>query len=154
MGSWIQRQIKGFFFVLPLMFLLFGLYHGYLFPYRRGGSPEGIGFWALLIPIAILCLFLHEGIHGIGWRLFGKTPAGSIVFRRRGILPVCICRSCLSRSHYLAGRLLPLWTFGSAGMAALVLAPGRLSLAVAEIMIYLSGADIREAFSLLKDEVE
>lgn len=152
MGRWIRSQINGLFFALPLMLLLFGLYYGYLVPHRREGCATGSGFWALLIPIAVLSLLLHEGLHGIGWRLFGKTPAGSIVFRRRGILPVCICRSCLRRSHYLAGRLLPLWTLGAAGMAALVLAPGRLSFAGAELLVYLSGADIGEAFSLLKDE--
>lgn len=154
MGRGIQRQMKGLLFALPLMLLLFGLYHGYLIPYRRVSSAEGSGSWALLITRAVLCVFLHEGLHGIGWRLFGKVPAGEIVFQRKGILPVCICRSSLSLSCYLAGRLLPLWTLGTAGMAALVLAPGMVSFVGAEILVYLSGADIGEAFSLLKDEME
>lgn len=150
MRKWIWKQIKGAFFALPLMLLVFGLYHGYLIPHRVDVSIQGTERPVLLIAIIIVSVFLHEVIHGIGWLFFGKGRACRIVFQRKGFLLVCKCRSFLGTSHYLAGRLLPLWTMGTAGIIGLFICPGTCSLAGAEFIFYLSGMDIAEAFSILK----
>ena len=123
--KWIWKQIKGAFFALPLMLLVFGLYHGYLIPHRVDVSIQGTERPVLLIAIIIVSVFLHEVIHGIGWLFFGKGRACRIVFQRKGFLLVCKCR-ILGTSHYLAGRLLPLWTMGTAGIIGLFICTGNM----------------------------
>lgn len=151
MRKWVWEQIKGAFFALPLMLLVFGLYHGYLIPHRMEMRMQGVELTVLLIAIIIVSVLLHEVLHGIGWLLFRKGRACRIVFQRKGFLPVCKCRSFLGASHYLAGRLLPLWTMGTVGIVGLFICPGTCSFIGAEFIFYLSGIDIAEAFSILKN---
>lgn len=78
----------------------------------------------------------HKLFHGIGWLLFGKGRT---------------CRTFLGISHYLAGRLLPLWTIGIIGIIVLFIYPGTFSFVSAEFILILSGVDIAEAFSIFKN---
>lgn len=144
-------QVKRLLFALPLMLLVFGLYQSYLLPHRMEQRIQGIEFAAMLIAIIIVCGILHEMLHGVGWLLFGKGHTCQIVFQRKRLLPVCTCRTFLGIPHYLAGRLLPLWTMGTIGIIVLFIYPGTFSFVSAEFILILSGVDIAEAFSILKN---
>lgn len=144
-------QGKGLLFALPLMLLVFGLYQGYLAPYRKETSIQGMELVLMLAGILIVCVFLHELLHGVGWLLFRRGRKCRIVFQRKGFLPVCTCRSFLGASHYLAGRLLPLLTMGTVGTAVLLIYPGTFSFVGVEFILFLCGMDIAEAFSILKN---
>lgn len=151
MRKWIWMQGKGLLFALPLMLLVFGLYQGYLAPHRKETSIQGMELVWMLASIIIVCAFLHELLHGIGWLLFGRGRECRIVFQRKGFLPVCTCRSLLEPSHYLAGRLLPLLTMGTVGTAILFIYPGIFSFVGVEFILFLCGKDIAEAFYILKN---
>ena len=51
-------QVKGLFFALPLMLLVFWLYQSYLFPHRMEQSIQGIEFAVILTAIIIVCGFV------------------------------------------------------------------------------------------------
>ena len=144
-------QGKGLLFALPLMLLVFGLYQGYLAPHRKETSIQGMELVMMLAGIIIVCVFLHELLHGVGWLLFGRGRKCRIVFQRKGFLPVCACPGFLGASHYLAGRLLPLLTMGTVGTAVLLIYPGIFSFVGVEFILFLCGMDIAEAFSILKN---
>lgn len=69
----------------------------------------------------------------------------------KGLLPVCTCQGLLEPSHYLAERLLPLWTMGTAETAVLFIYPGIISFVRVKFIFFLCGMDIAEAFSILKN---
>lgn len=151
MRKWIWMQGKGLLFALPLMLLVFGLYQGYLAPHKKETSIQGMELVLMLAGIIIVCVFLHELLHGVGWLLFGRGRKCRIVFQRKGFLPVCACPGFLGASHYLAGRLLPLLTMGTVGTAVLLIYPGIFSFVGVEFILFLCGMDIAEAFSILKN---
>lgn len=138
-------------FALPLMLLVFGLYQGYLATHRKETSIQGMELVLMLAGILIVCVFLHEPLHGIGWLLFGRGRKCRIVFQRKGFLPVCTCRGFLGASQYLAGRLLLLLIMGTVGTAVLLIYPGIFSFAGVEFILFLCGMYIAEAFSILKN---
>lgn len=149
-----QAQVRGFLFALPFLLLIFGLFRGFLFQRAALLDMQGIGFTVAMVVIIVLSVPLHEGLHGIGWRIFGKAGRGQIAFRLQGIMPMCSCRAALRPSGYLAGVMMPFLVLGGASLIFLLVYPGTISLLTAVVNFYMAGADIAIAFFVVKSGAE
>lgn len=150
----IQAQVRGFLFALPFLLLIFALFRGFLFQRAVLLDMQGIGFTVAMVVIIVLSVPLHEGLHGIGWRIFGKAGRGQIAFRLQGIMPMCSCRAALRPSGYLAGVMMPFLVLGGASLIFLLVYPGTISLLTAVVNFYMAGADIAIAFFVVKSGAE
>ena len=63
----------------------------------------------VFLPALIIGIVVHEGLHGLGWSLFGKQPYSVIKygFNVRTITPYAHCTVPLQMSAYRAGTALP-----------------------------------------------
>jgi hypothetical protein len=84
----------------------------------RGGFIIVLTAFLLLIPV-------HEWLHGLGARVFGKVPREAIRFGVMwdALAPYCHCSVPLTKKAYCRMALLPLWVTGSLSLGALLLCP-------------------------------
>lgn len=70
--------------------------------------------WAAIFIGFILSIFVHEGLHGLGWGLFAKSKFKAIEFGFivKMLTPYCCCKEPLKKSTYIFGCLLPLVILG------------------------------------------
>lgn len=63
----------------------------------------------LAIPLLVVSLLVHESLHAVGFRLFGRAPrqAVRIGFQRRTLTPFANCTTPVPASAYRATALLP-----------------------------------------------
>jgi hypothetical protein len=63
----------------------------------------------LAIPLLVVSLLVHEALHAVGFRLFGRAPrqAVRIGFQRRTLTPFANCTTPVPASAYRATALLP-----------------------------------------------
>jgi hypothetical protein len=75
----------------------------------------------------VFCLVLvpiHEGLHGLGVRIFAGVPWRHIRFGVRWpLLPYCECAAPISVRAYKSVALLPLWVTGSVAIASVIVFP-------------------------------
>ena len=65
--------------------------------------------WQRFVPAIVLGTIAHEGLHGLGWKFFGRIPLASIKygFNPRTVTPYAHCTVPLRASAYKAGTMLP-----------------------------------------------
>lgn len=114
---------------------------------ERLGSGLSFGvLLALSIPAFVVAVILHEGLHALGWMLFGRVPPQQIAFGvdRATLSPYAHVKGPMRATPYRIGALLPLivlgilpWLWGMAtGEGAAVLFAGlMLSAAVGDIYV-------------------
>ncbi|MGA2297039.1 MAG: DUF3267 domain-containing protein [FCB group bacterium] len=66
------------------------------------------------IPIFICGVVVHELLHGITWKIFGKVPLRMITFgfRSKSLTPNCCCTIPIKTSAYKIGLLVPFLLMG------------------------------------------
>lgn len=64
---------------------------------------------ALLLPLLIVLIVVHELIHGFVWGLFAKNRFHSIEFGViwKALTPYCTCSDVLTRNQYITGSAMP-----------------------------------------------
>ncbi len=66
--------------------------------------------WFMLATLAgIVCIVIHELLHGLTWSLFTKNGFKSVAFGFivQYLTPYCSCKEALKRGAYIAGLLMP-----------------------------------------------
>ncbi len=99
-----------------LLAIPFVVLFGWLFWICNGSFLFGMGKASLiLLPVLyIICIFLHEGIHGLTFGLFARRhfQAISFGFIPQYLTPYCTCKDPLSKGAYLTGALMPTLVLG------------------------------------------
>lgn len=117
---------------------------------------RGILHTILLIVCYFVLIILHELIHGLTWSRFTKNGFRSISFGViwRSLNPYCTCTEPLSKTHYLAGSLMPWFVLGILPcIAALIFQSGYL-LIIGVIMAISAGGDLLIAGMILSRKGE
>lgn len=68
----------------------------------------------VLLVLMIVSIFVHEGLHGLGWSIASKSGFESIEFGfiLKSLNPYCTCSKPMSRKAYIFGLLLPCFVLG------------------------------------------
>ncbi len=63
----------------------------------------------IIIPLALFLILAHEGIHGIGWWLFGRVPIQHLTFgfQWKTLSPYCHAKAPMTVQGYRLGVILP-----------------------------------------------
>lgn len=79
----------------------------------KQGLLTAITPW-VLVPALLASIVIHEGLHALGFLLFGRAPRGSVHFGiHRGTLsPFAGCRAPLTARAYRAAVILPALALG------------------------------------------
>ena len=104
----------------------------------------------VLMGISLISIPLHEGLHGLGWKLAGKLEKGEIIFSFRQGMPMCFCQRILPAGQYLIGVILPFLVLGMGSILFMIIYPGTLSVLMAFVNLTLSGADLVIACMVLR----
>lgn len=107
------------------------------------GSEISLRFSALLLPVLLVMIVLHELIHGLVWGCFARNHFSSIEFGViwKALTPYCTCSEPLTKWQYVLGGAMPTLVLGF-GLAAAAAATGQLvMLLLAELMILSGGGD-------------
>ena len=115
----------------------------------RGGlnsTPQESGLLWLVIFLAIifLLIIMHELIHGLTWSFFTKNRFRSISFGViwKSLNPYCTCNEPLSKSHYIAGLLMPWLLLGIIPCIIAVFIHSRFLMYIGVIMTLSAGGDL------------
>lgn len=141
-----QAYCLGTLMTLPFTALAGGIYRVFLL--ERAVLLDATGL--ILLAVAAVSLPIHEGLHGLGWKLAGHLEKGEIKFLFQHGLPMCACCAVLSAKAYLAGVLLPFLLLGGGSMVFLFLCPGTVSVLAALVNLLLPGADLLIACKILR----
>ena len=103
----------------------------------------------LFVAVTVVCVFVHEGIHGLVWaiccRSFKAISFGIIV---RTLTPYCTCARPLKKWQYIAGAAMPTLLLG-VGLTALAVITSRLWLLITAVtLIFGGGGDFYVVFRL------
>ncbi len=108
--SVLKANIYALFTAGPIAFLCFVLFY-LRFPehyYVISQESSHIFFIALIV-----CIFVHEILHGIGWGIFCKDKKSiSFGMMWKQLTPYCSCAEPLTYTKYLIGSLLPFFILG------------------------------------------
>lgn len=108
--------------LLSILLCALGVFLAHLLPHYQ---PITVWHVQLLLLCLIVLLPVHEALHAIGLRLFGRLPWSDIKigFMWRALLPYCHCKVPIPITVYRRMILLPLWGTGGASLLALLLFP-------------------------------
>jgi hypothetical protein len=107
-------------------------------------------FMDYILPIILLGIVVHEGLHGIAWAIFAKNGLKSISFgiNWNYLSPYCHCKEPLRFWHYFTGAVLPLVITGLIpSIAAIIIGNGFL-LSLGILFIWAAGGDIIMLYSM------
>ena len=135
----IIGPLYGFLTALPFIVL-------YFLTSQKSLNWEGHGIWQtiLLVIFYFALVILHDLIHGLTWSRFTKDGFRSISFGViwRSLNPYCTCTEPLSKTHYLAGSLMPWFVLGILPcIASLIFQSGYL-LVIGVVMALSAGGDL------------
>ena len=142
----IQANLSGILAAFPFLLLTGGLYQTFL--QERAVLIGNIP--VVLMGILLISIPLHEGLHGLGWKLAGKLEKGEIIFSFRQGMPMCFCQRILPAGQYLIGVILPFLVLGMGSILFMIIYPGTLSVLMAFVNLTLSGADLVIACMVLR----
>lgn len=110
--------------------------------------------WAPLVflTISLICIFVHELLHGLTWALFCKDGWKSIHlgFMWRSLTPYCTCKEPLNFKSYLLGGLMPFFILGIVWFGVAYVRGNLLLLTLSLFNILAAGGDTTIALMLLK----
>lgn len=141
-----QTYLRGIVFALPFVLLAGGIYRVLLL--HRAVLLDHTNL--ILLAVLAASVPLHEALHGLGWKLAGRLPKGSVTFCVHGGIPMCACRAILPVKAYLAGALLPFFALGGGSFLLLLTYPGTVSVLTALVNLMLPGADLAIAWRVLR----
>lgn len=105
----------------------------------------------LIILITVLCIPLHELIHGLFWGIFSKNHFKSVSFGyiASSMTPYCSCSEALKKWQYVVGALMPTIILGFILGVISFFCGNRSFLFIAIVMIFAGGGDIFIVFKIL-----
>lgn len=108
----VYANVMAFVLFIPFV-IIFALLFLALLPSDFLFTYNPIATWIILL-VFIVSIFIHEGLHGLGWGLFAPNKFKSIEFGfiAKMLTPYCTCREPISRPAYLFGCLLPWFVLG------------------------------------------
>jgi hypothetical protein len=131
--SFVAANVLGVAVALPLVALTvipFGLLHDF----RAAGSGAG---WPLrnglaFLAVFVLSIFVHEGLHALGWVVFGGISWADIEFGVKSATPYTHAVAPMEARGYRLGGALPTLVLG--------VVPGLLSWVTGSVALMLYGA--------------
>jgi hypothetical protein len=94
-------------FVLPCLLLLVFLYSAVWDFESFFDGLRGFFAWYSFIPVLLLGVPVHEGIHAITWLWMGKVPKENIKFGVKQLTPYTHCEVPMPSRAYQAGAIMP-----------------------------------------------
>ena len=124
---------------------------GFLFVNRWRDQDLSVEFLPLLLAV-VVCIAVHEFLHGIGWSFFCRDGFRSIHIgvQWRMLTPYCHCKEPLRFGPYLFGGLLPLFVLGVGIFVAAYLTGDLFLFFLSAINILSAGGDTTIALLLFK----
>ncbi len=109
--SVLKASIAGVLTVLPIVAVCCAVYS-----MKWGWSVFDFGLktGVFIILAALVCVIIHEGLHGLAWGMFCEQKMKSIQFDVlwSSLTPYCTCAESLSTGKYIFGALTPLVALG------------------------------------------
>lgn len=123
--------------MLPFAAVIFSLYFYFHATGFFGFTNSSMLLFVLLF---LVCIVIHEGIHGFTWGMFAKNRFHSIDFGIiwRYLTPYCTCAEPLKKSQYIIGAAMPTLILGFA-LAAIAICMGLPRLALLSVMMLFAG---------------
>lgn len=118
-----------------------------------GGASLGTGLQVvfnpiIFVPAFIVSILVHEGLHALGWGLFGRVPWSAMHFGVKDLTPFAHCREPLRATPYRIGAFFPGLILGVVP-AGLGVATGSGVLTVwGSLMLALAGGDLAILWAL------
>ena len=149
----LYANVMAFVVMLPyvaVMVALYFVFNGFTNPFGKG-----FDFWSfegsllLLLLAMVVCLFIHEGIHGICFAFFArkKWKAVSFGFNVAALAPYCTTNEPLTKKQYIVAAVMPtLWL----GCAVSLIAGNTFLLILSVCMTIGGGGDFLMIYALLK----
>jgi hypothetical protein len=138
-----------------LLYIPFGVVFTLIY-YFAGGTFTNIDMRSLnfliVIPVILVFIVVHEGLHGLAWGIFCKNKFRSIQF---GILsgsmtPYCACLEPLKFGAYITGGLMPLAVLGIGCFVVAAVTKNDMLFYWANFNVICAGGDITIALMQLK----
>lgn len=138
-------------FALIFALIYFSLKHYGLYELNNYIFRNPSMFFILALFI-VVCIPVHEGLHGIFWAVSCKKKFKSIQFGViwKNLTPYCHCKEALSVLQYYSGLLAPFIILGIIPSIIAVIIGNQLLLAVGIINILSAGGDTTIACLLVK----
>lgn len=107
--SMVAANVYSLLIAVPMLMVIIGLYIAVwgLAPVLQSDMPPlQAGFFIFLMIVGV---FIHEGLHAIGWQVFGQLPRGSVKFgfHLKTLTPYAHCTKLLNIHAYRMGGFLP-----------------------------------------------
>ncbi len=136
-------------YLLPFPFaLIYGLIY---FVLLGNNFDRGDDFFLFFIIFSVICLIIHEGIHGLTWGSLAKNKFKNIEFGFDKGCPYCYCGECLKRSSYIAGAIMPFVVLGIVLAIVSFFIPSPVFFSVVVINMMGTSGDLEVIRLILKD---
>lgn len=145
--STIKINILSIIIMLPFVILMAILY-GVV---QAGGIDKQEVSILWLVILSIICIILHELIHGLVWGLYVKSGFRSIGFGIiwSSLIPYCTCKEPLNKKQYMIGTLMPTLIIGFSLCGIAIIINNTTLYVVAQLMILGGGGDFYIVWKLL-----
>jgi hypothetical protein len=102
------------------------------------------------LPALAVSVFVHEGLHALGFRLLGRAPAEAIRvgFQRRTLTPFASCSTPVRASAYRATALLPGAVLGLVPVVVGWLAGSAVPVLYGWAMLAVAGGDLAAVWAI------
>lgn len=134
----VVGTLIGFVFAVPFV-ALYVILNGWF------GSDIGHPIWMIVAFVAFLvCIVVHELIHGGTWMIFTKGKKKSIAFGfiLKTLTPYCSCKEPLKAGHYVAGLIMPCIILGVIPSVIATIIVNPILLLFGAVMIICAGGDL------------
>ena len=108
----------------------------------------------VLIIIIISSVVVHELLHALGWSIGNKDGFSSVKIFMNKFIPMCTCKTPMSKGKYLLGALFPLMVLGGIAIISLIVFPSNITLLFAAINILIASGDIIIVYKLLRVDLD
>ncbi len=124
----------------------------YIAVWKEFNSYNGISETFYLLAAFLICIPIHEAIHGFTWNLFCKNKWKSIQFGVfwKSLTPYCYCVEPLRFGSYMAGCLMPFVVLGIGLSALAIVSHNNILLIIGVLNILSAGGDTTISCMLFK----
>lgn len=142
----LQANIRGLLCAVPFLLFVGGMYRVFL----QERAVLWDDFFLPFVLIIVVCVVLHEMLHGLGWQIAGHVGWSAVSFAFKHGMPLCSCKKLLTTRQYMTGLLFPFFVLGGVSIIFLIIYPGTLSILTAFVNFCLPGGDLVIALIMLR----
>ncbi len=129
--------------------IVFLVVYSVVFPYKK--MEYTLANSIMLFIFILSSIFIHELLHGIGWRIGCKNKKSiSFGVMWKQLTPYCACSEPLNFSKYMFGVLLPLLVLGVGLFLVSLAIQSKLLLFVSVLNVFAAGGDTTISLMLFK----